>query len=65
MFQTSSDVEMSTMCEYPSSKYTLPNRYFCLSCCTKCPQIDPPNPESDQYNSNVSLTISFHFYQHI
>ena len=40
IFQTSSDMEMATMCAYPSSKYAVPHRKCVLSCCEKCQQND-------------------------
>ena len=62
MFKISSDMAMTTMCAYPSSKYALPHWKFVLRCCAQFPCIYLQSPESDQHNSNVSPTISFHVY---
>ena len=65
MFQTESDMVMSTICAYLSSKYALPHCKCVLSCFAQCPRIDLPSQESYQHNSNVSLIRHFHVYQHI
>ena len=65
MFQTAYDMEMETMCTYPSSNYASPNWKCVLHCCVQCPRIGLLIPESDQQNSNVCLDIIFHVYQHI
>ena len=60
---TESNMDMSTMCTYPSSNYSVPHWKHFLRCFTLCPKIDLPIPESDQHNSHVSRAIYFHVYQ--
>ena len=45
MFKTASDMEMETMCAYPSYNYLLPHWKCMLCCCAKCTRIDLPSPE--------------------
>ena len=65
MFQTSSEMTMSKMCEYPSSNYVLPHWKCVLCCCAQYPWIDLPSLDSDKHSSNVIPTIRFHVYQQI
>ena len=43
MFETAYDMEMATMCVYPSYKYALPHWKCVFRCCAKCTRIDPPS----------------------
>ena len=54
MFKTASNMDIATMCAYPSSKYTLPNCKCVLRCCSQCPHIDLPSPESYQ---NIQILV--------
>ena len=47
-FQTASDMEISTICTYPSSNYASPYWKSFLPCYEKIPRIDLPSPKSDQ-----------------
>ena len=47
IFKTSSDKDIATICEYPSSEYVLPHWKCILCCCAQCTRIDIPSPESD------------------
>ena len=48
MFQTESDMAISTICEYLPSKYALPHWKYVLRCCAKFPHIYLPSLEPYQ-----------------
>ena len=59
IYQTESDVVMDKFCAYPITQYELPHCKYVLRCCTNCPHISIPSPESDRYHSNTYPTILF------
>ena len=65
IFNIASDMDMSTVCAYESSKYALPHWKCVLRCCSQFTHIDIPITESYHKNSNVSPTKHFCEYQTI
>ena len=62
IYQTSPDMAISIMCDYPPS-YNLLMHWKCvLCCCSNLPHIDLSGQESDRHNYNKSPTIKFHVY---
>ena len=57
-----SDMEKSTMCEYPHSYHELPHWKRFIRCCAKFPSVNIPYQETDDQYSNTSPSINFHIY---
>ena len=61
--QSESDMNMATMCDYPTPQHELPHWNCVLRFCDNCPRIDIPSQELDKRPSNKRTTITFHVYQ--
>ena len=51
IYANASDMAKATMGTYPQSNHALPNWKFVLRCCAKCPCINFPDQETDNYYS--------------
>ena len=62
IYKTSYEMDMSTMCAYPTSQHALLHWKCVLRCCESFSRIDLPCRQSVRHHSNTSPTIRFHVY---
>ena len=61
-YAKASNIEKSTMCEYPQSDHALPHWKFVIQCCVKFPSINIPDQEIDDQYSDTSTSVRFNIY---